>query len=128
MKIFLKSELVSWFWKYMVRKSRRGWGDPCVYGFLYYLNWLGEEFFLGMYLGEIWNTKGYGVWKKVDFICVFASVCIYFSFNIEDCSLFGFLFCIYFWMIFLIMEKVVHWDEGILSLLRHFATRVMWLI
>jgi hypothetical protein len=30
LKIFLKSELVSWFWKYMVSKSSRGWGDPRV--------------------------------------------------------------------------------------------------
>ncbi len=45
-----------------------------------------------MYLGEISNTKGYGVWKKVDFICVFTSVCIYFLVNIEDCSLLDFYF------------------------------------
>lgn len=50
------------------------------------------ESFLDMYLGEIWNTKGYGVWKKVDFICVFTSVCIYFFVNIEDCSLLDFYF------------------------------------
>jgi hypothetical protein len=37
-------------------------------------------------------------------------------------------------MIFLVMQKVVHGDgenhgdEGIFSLLRHFATRVTWLI
>jgi hypothetical protein len=51
---------------------------------------------MDMYLGEIWNTKGYGVWKKVDFICVCANVCIYFSFNIENCSLLDFYFAFTF--------------------------------